>query len=74
MCGGIQKRPDIQTTTGVTCATLPTSSSACMMRLMRATGKWFLMTMSSALGGSIEALGIVMAGPGADAEANASGA
>jgi hypothetical protein len=45
-----------------------------MMRLMRATGKWFLMTMSSALGGSIEALGIVMAGPGADAEANASGA
>lgn len=25
-------------TTGVACATLPTSSSACMMRLMRAMG------------------------------------
>lgn len=45
----------LQTTTGVTWATLPTSSSACMMRLMRATGKWFLMVMLSAFGGSIEA-------------------
>ena len=27
---------DVQMTTGVACATLPTSSSFCMMRLMRA--------------------------------------
>lgn len=28
----------LQTTTGVACATLPTSSSACMIFLIRATG------------------------------------
>ena len=35
-------RIHVQTAIGVTCATLPTSSSACIMRLIRATGNLVL--------------------------------
>jgi hypothetical protein len=37
---------DLQTMTGVTCATFPTSSSACIIRLMRATGNFVLILTS----------------------------
>lgn len=45
----------VQTAIGVTCATLPTSSSACMMRLIRATGNLVLTSIlaaGSTFGGS----------------------
>ncbi|EDN98359.1 hypothetical protein SS1G_13217 [Sclerotinia sclerotiorum 1980 UF-70] len=38
------------TATGVTCATFPTSSSACMMRFMRATGNFVRISILSGFG------------------------
>lgn len=40
----------METATGVTWATLPTSSSACMMRFMRATGNLVFISMLLGLG------------------------
>lgn len=37
---GERRQTDVPTTTGVTWATFPTSSSACMMRFMRAVGNF----------------------------------
>ena len=49
---GLEREGYVQTAVGVTCATFPTSSSACIIRFILATGNFVFTSMPSSTPGA----------------------